>query len=92
MDFLVNIDTRRVYELSERELAELIEREQERGRELLAEGVLRQLWRLPGKRANVGIWSAPEADALEAALNSLPIRPYAEFEVTPLATHPLMAG
>lgn len=92
MDFLVNIDTRRVYELPERELAELIEREQERGRELLAEGVLRQLWRLPGKRANVGIWSAPEADALEAALNSLPIRPYAEFEVTPLATHPLMAG
>ncbi|GAA2631873.1 hypothetical protein GCM10009863_54580 [Streptomyces axinellae] len=60
-----------------------------RGRELMAEGVLRHFWRLPGKRADLGIWTV--ADALEEALESLPVRPYADIDVTPLATHPMTA-
>jgi muconolactone D-isomerase len=48
--------------------------------------VIRQLWRLPGTRTNTGIWSAADAEALEEALASLPIRPYAEIDVTALAT------
>ena len=55
-----------------------------RGRELLSQGVIRQLWRLPGTRTNIGIWSAADANALEEALASLPIRPYTEIEVTAL--------
>ena len=73
------------YPLDER--AALIERERSRGRELLSQGVIRQLWRLPGTRTNIGIWSAADADALEEVLASLPIRQYAEiFQVTALAT------
>ncbi|WP_425551093.1 muconolactone Delta-isomerase family protein [Amycolatopsis samaneae] len=30
------------------------------------------------------------ADGLEEALTSLPIRPYVDIDVTPLATHPMM--
>ncbi|OCF86574.1 muconolactone delta-isomerase [Nocardia brasiliensis] len=67
----------------------VIERERARGRELQTEGVLRDIWRVPGRRANIGIWSAADADALEATLTSLPIWPYAEFDVSPLATHQL---
>jgi muconolactone D-isomerase len=86
MDFLVRVDFARAYELPEDERAALLERERSRGRELLSQGVIRQLWRLPGTRANIGIWSAADADALEEALASLPIRPYTEIHVTALAT------
>jgi muconolactone D-isomerase len=40
----------------------------------------------------VGIWSATDADELHAVLTSLPIFPYASFDVTALATHPLVTG
>lgn len=86
MDFLVRVDVARAYELPEDERAALIERERSRGRELLSQGVIRQLWRLPGTQTNIGIWSATDADALEEALASLPIRPYAEIHVTALET------
>ena len=86
MDFLVRVDFARAYELPDGERAALIERERSRGRELLSQGVIRQLWRLPGTRANIGIWSATDADALKEALASLPIRPYAEIHVAALAT------
>ena len=86
MDFLVRVDVARAYELPEVERAALIDRERARGRELLSQGVIRQLWRLPGTRTNIGIWSAADADALEEALASLPIRSYAEIHVTALST------
>ena len=84
MDFLVRVDFARAYELHEDERTALLERERSRGRELLSHGVIRQLWRLPGTRTNIGIWSAADANALEEALASLPIRPYTEIEVTAL--------
>ncbi|MGW8375511.1 muconolactone Delta-isomerase family protein [Streptomyces sp. ODS28] len=91
MDFLVRIDTTRVHELPADERDDLIRRERVRGNELMDQGVLRHFWRLPGARSNIGIWSAPDADALVEALDSLPVRPYAECDVTALATHPMVA-
>jgi muconolactone D-isomerase len=91
VDFLVRITTSRVYELPAGEREDLIRRERVRGRELMNEGVLRHFWRLPGQRANIGVWAAADADALEEALESLPVRPYADIDITPLATHPLTA-
>jgi muconolactone D-isomerase len=87
MDFLVRVDFSRAYDLPEAERTVLLERERSRGRELLSQGVIRQLWRLPGTRANIGIWSAADANALEEALASLPIRPYTEIDVTALANY-----
>jgi muconolactone D-isomerase len=92
MDFLVRIDTTAVYRLPDRERTELIERERMRGRELHAGGFLRKAWGLPGQKANIGIWSARDADQLTEALQSLPIWPLITLEVTPLATHPLFAA
>jgi hypothetical protein len=57
MDFLVRMDTTAVHQLPDQERKELIERESVRGRELRAAGILRNIWRLPGQKANVGIWS-----------------------------------
>lgn len=91
MDFLVCTDTTAVHHLPNRERKELIKRESMRGRELQASGILRNVWRLPGQKANVGIWSARDADQFTEALQSLPIWPLIMLEVTPLATHPLFA-
>lgn len=91
MDFLVRLNTTAVYRLPDGERRELIERERMRGRELHADGFLRKAWSLPGQKANVGIWSARDADQLTEALQSLPIWPLITLEVTPLATHPLFA-
>ena len=55
MDFLVRVDVRRAYTLPDDERSTLIERERARGRELLSQGVIQQLWRLPGTRTNIGI-------------------------------------
>ncbi|MDF2257562.1 muconolactone Delta-isomerase [Streptantibioticus ferralitis] len=92
MDFLVRVDASRAYDLPADDRKDVIEQERVRGRELMAEGVLRHFWRLPGKRANIGVWTVADADALEEVLDSLPIRPYADIDVTPLATHPMVAA
>ena len=67
----------------------LLEAEFARGSELAAAGVLRAIWRVPGRLANRGIWSAVGCDALHDALASLPLWPYMDVTVTPLASHPL---
>ncbi|RYF56327.1 MAG: muconolactone delta-isomerase [Comamonadaceae bacterium] len=89
MDFLVRIDVSALYALPAEEQSDVSIRERERGLELHQEGVLQQIWRLPGRRANIGLWTAKDADHLHEALTSLPIWPYADIEVTPLATHPI---
>ena len=62
--------------------------EARRARELADAGVVRRLWRVPGRRANWGIWSATNSDELHAALASLPLFPFMTMTVHPLARHP----
>ncbi|RYF59877.1 MAG: hypothetical protein EOO27_07845 [Comamonadaceae bacterium] len=61
---------------------EIVRQEQERGRELHEQGILKQIWRLPEKRANIGLWSAesPE-DRHTAAIVTIPVWPYATVEI-----------
>ncbi|WP_368496851.1 muconolactone Delta-isomerase [Herbiconiux sp. A18JL235] len=86
MEFLVRMS---VHWPLERELAEELRRaEGARARELADEGVIVRLWRIPGTTANWGLWRAPDATELHAALMSLPLAAHAEFEVQALAEHP----
>jgi muconolactone D-isomerase len=70
------------------ELQRRIKAERERARELATAGVIRRLWRVPGRWANWGLWEAPDATALHEAVISLPMWPYLDVEVIPLAEHP----
>jgi muconolactone D-isomerase len=87
MEFLVNIeidwppggDPDRREELFAAELA--------RGRELAAAGIMKRLWRVPGRWANWGLWEAPDATALHDALSSLPLYPWMSITVHALARH-----
>lgn len=58
-----------------------------RGRELAEAGVMRRLWRVPGRWANWGLWEADDATALHAAISSLPLWPWMSVRVHPLAEH-----
>ena len=70
------------------EVAVLRAAEAERAAELARSGTLLRLWRIPGDRANWGLWQAYDATALHEALTSLPLWPHARFEVHALAAHP----
>jgi muconolactone D-isomerase len=87
MEFLVHMEVGRIEVGPE---AERVLREQEanRARELGETGLLRRLWRVPGRRENWGIWHADDADRLHDALASLPLFPYLKITVHPLASHP----
>lgn len=88
MEFLVNIEVDWPPEGDPNELARLTAAERARAGELGREGRIRRLWRIPGRRANWGIWEAKDATELHAAISSLPLFPWLSVEVHPLAQHP----
>ena len=88
MDFLVHIRNRWPATGDPAELARLTIAERERAGELAQAGIIRRLWRVPGKRANWGLWSARDATELDAAIASLPFYPWLSVKVHPLASHP----
>jgi muconolactone D-isomerase len=89
VEFLLEIEVRLPPSMEDAERARLIEAERVRGRELAAEGVIRAIWRVPGRFANRAIWSADDATELHDAIQSLPLWPYIDVVVTPLARHDL---
>ncbi|MGI4940116.1 MAG: muconolactone Delta-isomerase [Janthinobacterium lividum] len=46
------------------------------------------LWRIAGRYTNVPIFEVESHDALHATLSTLPLSPFMEIGVTPLARHP----
>jgi muconolactone D-isomerase len=91
MEFLVRIEIRMPADLPEERQRELRDAEARRATELREQGVLVRIWRVPGRTANIGIWSAPDATALHDVLTGLPLFPYFDATVEPLATHYLEA-
>ncbi|MFI7066799.1 muconolactone Delta-isomerase [Kribbella sp. NPDC050124] len=89
MEFLVTITQDWATLRDQPNLAELIEAERRVGRSLIDDGTIQRIWRLPGRRSNVGIWRAEDATALVATLDRLPLRNWLDAEVTPLALHEL---
>lgn len=89
MEFLVSIDVRLPHDLDGQRRADLLEAESERGAVLARAGTIGAIWRVPGRMANRGIWSAADASALHEALVSLPLWPFMTVDVIPLARHPL---
>ena len=89
MEFLVRISVDLSADVTEPRRRDLLEAEAERGRELLASGALRRIWRVPGRRANVSLYEASDPTELHALLMSLPLWPWMDIQVEALATHPL---
>lgn len=85
--YLVQMEVQIPGDLPARERAQLIKAEADRAHELAAAGTLVQLWRVVGRRANIGIWNAPTCDALHEALESLPLFPFLDIHVVAISQH-----
>jgi len=62
--------------------------EKERAIELQRDGRWRHLWRVAGRYENVSVFDVADNDELHQLISSLPLFPYMEVSVTPLAQHP----
>ncbi len=87
MEFLVQLDITFPPDLPRSERESLATAERARGLELRRSGMISRIWRIPGQRANVGVWRAADATQLHEALVSLPLFDFADIVVTPLACH-----
>ena len=92
MEFLVSVNVEWPPDGDPEEKQRLIEEEGVRARELAEAGIIRRLWRIPGRWANVGLWDAEDATSLHEALASLPLYVWLDIEVQALALHPSDPG
>lgn len=56
--------------------------------ELQRSGKWRHLWRIAGRYSNISVLDVENHDELHTILSSLPLFPFMEITVTPLARHP----
>lgn len=88
MEFLVRSENRLPADTPAEKRDALRSTERARATELRAAGVLKRLWRVPGRNATLGLYEAADATELHEALTSLPMAPWLDVTVEPLATHP----
>jgi muconolactone D-isomerase len=88
MEFLVRTENRMPPDTPSNIREQLRRKERERAQELRSAGILKRLWRVPGRNATVGLYEADDATALHEALTSLPMWIWMGVSVEALATHP----
>jgi muconolactone D-isomerase len=87
MEFLTKGRQRIPHDMDAGKRAEIIAAEGARAQELIDQGTLKRIWRVPGQRGSWTLWESPDATTLHAALESLPLYPWYDLEVFPLAQH-----
>lgn len=88
MEFLVRIQINWPVDAPEEERERIFAEELVAGQRLAHAGQLRRLWRIPGRWANWSLYEVDDATALHAALTTLPLYPWMDIDVHPLAEHP----
>jgi len=88
MLYCVRMDVRVPHDVDPDRFERLKAEEKARAQELQRAGAWRHLWRIAGQYANISVFDVPDHDALHAILSSLPLFPFMEIVVMPLARHP----
>ena len=88
MLYCVQMDVRIPYDLDSSQSNTLKVDEKTRAQELQRAGKWVHLWRVAGRYANVSVFDVADHDELHAILSSLPLFPFMDITVTPLARHP----
>lgn len=88
MLYMVRMDVKIPHDLSEEVVTDIKLREKNYAQELQKNGQWRHLWRIAGEFANYSIFDVESHDSLHDLLSKLPLFPYMQIKVTPLARHP----
>ena len=74
--------------LAPEEAARIKAEEKAYSQQLQQSGQWPHLWRVVGEYANYSVFDVPSNDELHQLLSGLPLFPYMDIHVTPLANHP----
>jgi len=88
MLFHVKMDVRIPHDLDPEVRSETVTREREYSQQLQRSGKWPHIWRIVGEYSNVSIFDVADNAELHDLLSNLPLFPYMEIKVTPLAMHP----
>jgi muconolactone D-isomerase len=88
MLFHVRMDVRLPHDLNADVRADIVAREKAYAQDLQRSGKWPQLWRVVGEYANISIFDVDSSDELHELLCGLPLFPFMDIKVIPLATHP----
>jgi muconolactone D-isomerase len=88
MLFQVSMTVRIPHDMDPKKVGELSALEHQRAADLQREGKWLHLWRVVGSYANLSIFKVETPDELHAILESLPLRPFMETQVSALCRHP----
>ena len=90
MEFLVHIKIKWAPTMDEAAKQDVTQRERAHAAELIRQGHLVRMWRVPARFENWGLWRARNATHLHEIITGLPGYPYMhDIEVLPLAKHPV---
>jgi muconolactone D-isomerase len=88
MLYHVRMDVRVPHDVDPARFEALKAEEKSRAQALQRTGTWRHLWRVAGAYANVSIFDVASNDELHTILSALPLFPFMDIAVTPLAHHP----
>jgi muconolactone D-isomerase len=88
MLFLVRMDVNIPAAMPAEESGAIKAVEKAYSQDLQRQGKWRHIWRVVGEYSNYSVFDAESNDELHNMLSGLPLFPYMEISVTPLAKHP----
>ncbi len=88
MLFLVRMDVRIPHDLPLEQVNDIKAREKAYSQDLQRDGRWQSIWRVVGEYANYSVFDVASNDELHELLQGLPLFPYMDIDVTPLARHP----
>ena len=88
MLYLVRMDVKIPHDLPADVAAEIKAREKAYSQQLQHDGRWPHIWRVVGEYANYSVFDVASKDELHELLQGLPLFPYMDIQVTPLARHP----
>ncbi|BBX35535.1 muconolactone delta-isomerase 1 [Mycolicibacterium mageritense DSM 44476 = CIP 104973] len=88
MLFHVRMDVRLPHDMDPDLVAQTVAREKAYSQQLQRSGKWPHIWRIVGEYSNFSIFDVESNDELHTLISGLPLFPYMDIHVTPLAHHP----
>ena len=88
MLYLVRMDVNIPVDMPAEEAASIKATEKAYSQELQEDGRWASIWRVVGEYANYSVFDVESNDELHELLSGLPLFPYMDIDVIPLAKHP----